>query len=312
MKLSRNLIWAGTICILYFTGTAQAAIFGSDDNIIWESGKNLSIRLVKIEKSAGKSLNDHPVSLSKTEITNALTMLVSWEKEGFFKDRDMVRVFSDNQVRLLGNYLEKGLNEAKSDEDITFVLAGLGGKLFKDKMFVAGRVYYKDKRLNIIIGDYDRPLDKGREAVETSAGVSEVEYVFNYGSRTKASGFKKHIVTGDGIDAKTQGKKTRLDWFLLDVPVASAAYVAKTARDKQPAGADAEAIRAESTRLANERRELRAEMARMRKEMSESASTTGPKLTTEERLAELEELRKKKLISDAEYEVKRKEILDDI
>jgi len=312
MKISRILLLASTVCLLYYTGVAQAAIFGSDEKILWESGKNLYIKLDKIEKSAGKSSNDHPVALNKTEITNALTMLVSWEKEGYFKDREMIRVFSDSQTRLLGNYLETGLKEAKPEEDITFVLAGLSGKLFKDKMFVAGRAFYKDKRLNIIIGDYDRPVDKGREAIETSTGVSEVQYEFILGSRTRASGFKKHIVTGDGIEAKTQGKKVRLDWFLLDVPVASAAYVAKTAKQKQPGGADAEAIRAESSRLANERRELRAEMARMRKEMSESANGDGRTLTTEERLAELDELHKKKLISDAEYELKRKEILDDI
>ena len=72
MKLSKILIWAGTIWFLYFTGMAQAAIFGSDEKILWESGKNLYIKLDKIEKSAGKSTNDHPVALNKTEIFRQL------------------------------------------------------------------------------------------------------------------------------------------------------------------------------------------------------------------------------------------------
>jgi len=51
-------------------------------------------------------------------------------------------------------------------------------------------------------------------------------------------------------------------------------------------------------------------MARLRKEMTESG-TTGV-ASIEERLAALDELREKNLISDAEYDRKRKEILDDI
>lgn len=52
-------------------------------------------------------------------------------------------------------------------------------------------------------------------------------------------------------------------------------------------------------------------MAKMRKEMQE-ATNNKEQLTVEERLAKLDELHDKQLISDDEYEQKRKEILDDI
>jgi len=101
---------------------------------------------------------------------------------------------------------------------------------------------------------------------------------------------------------------------VIDVPTAATAYIARfEKKDKSDNSADIEALRAESARMDKERREMRAEMARMRKEMSASSNPGDEKkLTVEERLSELEDLHKKKLISDVEYEQKRKEILNDI
>jgi hypothetical protein len=314
MRNRKKIVITLLLCILPSL-TYSIEIFGDDKDILWQSGVNLYIKFGKQDKSAGgKTLpNSHPVELDAKEITDALSAIEYWEKEGFFKDAEANTVFSVSQNRLLGNYLSLGLAKAKPGQDILFVLSYLkkGALGFKDKLFVAGRAFYLDNRLHIIIGDYDRPVDKGKEAVEGGAGITEVQYFFTTGSRSDASKFKKSLVTGNGVDLYYKGNKRRRDWFVIDVPVAAAAYVAKNEKKDKPSAADSEALRQEAARMAQERREMRAEMARMRKEMSESRGDRET-LTPEERLSELEELHKKGLISDAEYEQKRKEILDDI
>ena len=71
------------------------------------------------------------------------------------------------------------------------------------------------------------------------------------------------------------------------------------------------AIQAEAARMARERREMRLELAKMRKEMK---SSTGGKSaqTIEQRLTTLQELRDKELISAEEYEQKREQLLGEI
>jgi len=291
-------------------------LFGSDhEEVLWQSGINLYIKLVR-QEGAGKGKtppNDHPVILESGQITNALNMIEFWEKKGYTGEAGANRVFSVSQARLLGNFLSKGLANAKPNQDIVFALAttekGLLG-ISPHKLYMAGRAFYHADRLHIIIGDYDRPPDKGLEAASGAAGVTEIQYFFAVGSRSRASDFKKTIVTGDGIEMQSAGNKRRRDWFVIEVASAATAYVARTEKKSKEGGVDSEAIRLEAARLAKERREMRAEMARIRKEMSESGATGLPSI--EERLTALDELRDKNLISDAEYDRKRKEILDDI
>jgi pyruvate/2-oxoglutarate dehydrogenase complex dihydrolipoamide acyltransferase (E2) component len=254
------------------------------------------------------------VVLGAQEITDALTAIEFWEKEGLLRKDKASTVFTIQQARLLGNYLALGLAKAKPDQDIVFALSALkkGFLGISDRAYMAGRAFYKDDRLHIILGDYDRPADKGMENAVAATGPNELQYYFTEGSRSsRSSGFKKNILTGNGIDAYQQGDKRRQDWFVIDVHAAAQAYAARSKKTDTPSAANTAAIQQEAAKMANERREMRAEMARMRKEMSESSNSNGGK-TAEDRLAELDELHKKKLITDAEYEEKRKQILNDL
>ena len=69
-------------------------------------------------------------------------------------------------------------------------------------------------------------------------------------------------------------------------------------------------LKDEAAKLAKERREMRLEMARLRKEMDENKR--GSDLSIEERLGKLQELRDKELISKEEYDKRRVEILNEI
>ena len=177
-------------------------------------------------------------------------------------------------------------------------------------------MFYQDGRLHIIIGDYDRPKDKAMEAAAGGWGINELQYFFAHGSRGKSSDFKRNLILGDGIDLYKQGKKKRKDWLVIDIAAASRAFIARTQKKEQPEGTvNSEAIRIEAARMAKERREMRAEMARMRKEMkgiSGDGNGGASAETIEERISTLDELLEKNLITQEEYDNRRKAILNEI
>ena len=173
-----------------------------------------------------------------------------------------------------------------------------------------GRVFYANGRLNIIIGDYEKPHNVGQERVAGSAGITEIQYYFNQGSRNKPSGFKYLLLGTDGVSTyRDESDRRRPDWLLIDVPVAAAVYVAENA-EENPAQLNVELLQFEAEKIARERRAMRLEMAKLRKEITRTPQHTAN--TIEQRLRKLDELKDKQLISEDEYNAKRAEILDDI
>ena len=310
MNSLRKLFFLGSFILSLILLSQPVAMA---DDVLWESGLNLHIKITGQDNKSKP--NQHPVTLDAREISNALIQIQILNRK-FVKEDELKTVFTIQQATLLGQYLASGLQKAKPDEDIVFALVSnkTSYVVLKETYYMAGRAFYADDRLHIIIGEYDKPPDKFRERAEASHGnTGGVQYFFDNGKRTKASGFKHVVITKDGIDNyKEGGSKLRRDWFVIDVNQASKAYVAQKEANKKldPNEANAELIRQESARMAKERREMRMEMARLRKEMSESQD--GGSLTVEERLKQLDELKDKGLISNDEYDIKRQEILSDI
>jgi hypothetical protein len=313
MKILRCLF-----CLLVVAFMATPALADED---LYKSGLNVYIRLT--EKEDGAPPNQHPVTLSSKEITNALLALEVWEKKGFFtdlfsKEEGPQHVFSEGQAGTLGLYLAEGLRKATPNQDIVFtVVRHESGFLhIRETTYTAGRAFYADNRLNVIIGDFAVPPDRFKERAYQSSGISEIRYFFSHGKRSKASDFDYSVMPKAGIELAQAGGKTRSDWFRIDVPAASATYVAELQQAGEGGeGADPAAraaVEAEAARLAAERRELRLEMARMRKEMRELSGEGEDGRSIEERMETLNALYEKKLITPEEYEAKRKEILGDI
>ena len=283
------------------------------EEILWESGKNLHIKIDDQDKASDGPAkpNEHPVRLDPKQITNALKYLKVFDKENKFKP-----VFAIQQATLLGKYLANGLSQADPDQDILFALVKTDTAyvVVKEVYYMAGRAFYVDGKLNIIIGDYDRLPNKFQERAEASHGsTGGIFYFFKHGQRAKPSKFKKRLVTKEGVSTYVDGPKRRQDWLVIDVAKASALYFAEKERNRKPTTNELvdEAMRQEAEKLAQDRREMRLEMARMRKEINDSKANK-EQLSIEERLAKLDELHKSKLITDVEYDQKRKEILDDI
>lgn len=298
------------MCLAFFTA-AIASRAGEDD--LYKSGLNLYIRLA--EQDSGTVPNQHPVTLDGAAMGDAMSIIQVWEKN-WFKPNEAEKVFSTEQAHLLGQYITLGLSKATPGQDIIFALARTdkGFLGLRDLTYTSGRAFFVNGKLNVIIGEYRRSPDKFQERANASAGIPEIQYFFAHGKRTKPSDFKLAVVTGDGIDTHTVSGSKRRDWFEIDIKQAAAALAARIAQENQTAGAaDSEAVRQEAARLAQERRELRLEMARMRRDMEQGAGQSGTTTEpAEQRLKTLEELQKKGLITEEEYARKREEILKDI
>lgn len=315
MKLRKNklITLLFSLLLMFCDPVFAIGFFEDDENIIWKSGLNLYFKYVAQDSSKfGK--NDHPVILDEKSINQALKSLEFIEK-GFFLGETIRTVFQVSQVNLLSKQLAKGLKNAKSGQDIIFVMEGGSRKLIllNEKNFVAGRVFYKEGKLNIILGEYDKARNTEFERQYDPSGSAAVPYSFNYGQRSRGSRhFKGAMVGVAGVENKKFGKKLRQDWLIIDIEIASKSYLAKLEQRHNPSAKRDASLEIEAAKLARERRQMRLEMARMRKDMQQANMRSASKKTLEERINTLDELKKGALITQEEYDMKRKEILNDI
>jgi len=314
--------------LVFLTGSVQAIdldIFGDkDDGVIWKATTNVYLKYAE-QDTAKLGKNDHPVELNEEEIRKALEVLVIQGREYSEQDEESNPVFTPLQVNMLSKHLARGLVKARPDQDIIFALKKNKDRflgLKKAQFFVAGRAFYKDGKLNIILGDYDFARQEGYEAAYDPTHMGIVAYHFNYGRRTKASQkFEFPIEEVSGVQLKDAKRR---DWFVIDLKTAAKTYdIQVSKREKSELEGKRKELRAilgedaisgtsakERAQISKERREMREEMARMRKEMSEGKNTGSQ--SVEDRLSTLDRLKKKGLVSDKEYQRKRQEILNDI
>lgn len=319
MKLFKNqsntlFLVLFSLCVSISLISFSSAVFAKDDIVYWKSGLYQYFKYAEQDSSKFGN-NNHPVELKVDEIVNSLKALEFTEKQ-IFGNETIKSVFTTSQANLLGKQLANGLKDAKPGQDIIFVLVGTNPKLLvlKQKYFLAGRAFYQDGKLNIIIGEYNLPRNDELERVYDPGDNRAVSYSYNYGRRSKQSNkFKGTIITVPGFENKKTAKKFRRDWFMLDVTLASQAFLAEMEAIRNPISNNDRQMQVEAAKLSRERREMRAEMARMRKEMKQINSGSGSSSkTTEERITTLDQLLTKELITQEEYDIRRKEILNDI
>jgi len=314
MHQSIILLLAGLLAV---SGPVAAAV--GDGDYLWKSGRNQYIKYAELDTDQ-YGPNDHPAQLNPRQIVTALEALQFRSEDFFATDDDLKPVFSVSEARRLGEHLARGLREARPDQDITFVVAKSVPQLmfFTDTALTSGRAFYKDGRLNIIIGKYEMTINEEFERVYDSSGQVS-PYTFTHGSRTGRSGdIRQNLANVAGIENKVVNNDPRQDWFVIDVPTAAAA-VARQKQEAQRGGGggvdseEARQMRLEAARMKKEQRELKLEMARMREQMKSlnNGGSAGGE-TVEERLATLERLHDEGLVTDEEYEAKRREILGDI
>lgn len=264
------------------------------NKVLWQDGPNRYIKLAP-QDTALYGPNAHPVELDQKEINVSLGLL------RIAADTGVVPVFTEEQAALLSIMLASGLKVAAADQDIVFALEKSESSLMglkKDAYFLAGRAFYQGGLLHIILGDYDRVRNISFEAAYDPSKAGIVSYSFEHGKRAKqgvgASAFTQKLYPTDGISNRVINSGPRSDWFMIDLKETSRAFVSREHEARQ------------------------SEMDRKRKELQEilgpgySMPAPVPVRSTEERLISLNELKSKGLITDEEYQAKRKQILDDL
>lgn len=297
-----------TLSLLLCGGTAWGA-----GDVLWRSGPNLYISLTGQDqlKRTATPPNQHPAQLDAQQLSQALESIQVWSAGGLFGKKEMKKLFSLQQARLLGQYISVGLAKADAGQDLVFVLARAEKKYYvmQDTGYTGGRVFYLDDKLHVIIGDYDATGDRFKERAQKSHGVTDVKQYFRHGRRAKASNFKGVVVSNAGLSVYKTASRTRRDWLVIDLEQAAAVYLAEQRAQQSPI-AESPLAGPELERLARERRRMRLEMARMRQALR--ASDGGARRPIEERLGALDELKAKGLITDSEYQDRRAAILEEI
>jgi len=314
MKITfKNKIITLLFSSLFFFSSSVTAWFEDDEGFLWKAGLNQYIKYAD-QDSSKFGRNEHPVELNDKKIANGLKAL-EYEGKSLLSSETIETVFSSLQVKVLSQALSKGLKSAKPEQDIIFVLVRVKDQLLglKERTFLAGRAFYKEGKLNIIIGDYDFFKSKAFESAYDPGGQSAVPYTFNFGKRTKKSrAFKDTHISALGIENKELAGLRRRDWIVIDVPVASKAYVNRENERENPVTKYDKQLEIEAAKLAKQRREMRVEMARMRKEVQAVSEGSTSAKTIEERMVTLKKLLTDKLITQEEYDNKRQDILNDI
>ena len=309
MKLISTLHFRSIFYVIFLTTITGKLVAG---DVLWESGINLYIKLDNQDKGTTQP-NSHPIELDAENIDSSLRLLSIWDDK-YYEEGNAERVFSINQTRLLGKHIAAGLKQARSNEDIVFVIVSMekGGLGTSEPKYMGGRAFYVEDALNIIIGDYNRTRDKAMEAAVGGSGLTEIKYHIITGKRGKASAFKKHIIEINGITNAEVNSKLRKDWFVFNLEKTKIVirYEKETKRRSSKEYKQEKLFKDEAAKLAKERREMRLEMARLRKEMGAKKNNT--EISIEERLNKLQTLMDKELISKEEYDKRRTEILNEI
>ncbi len=198
----------------------------SSNTILWSEDKNTVIKIQdnnfevkKLRKSditeselIGQK-NSQPVVLNEKDILKFLSSIKIVKNKNATES-----LFTEEQQSNLAKYLVIGLKKASPHQDILFSLAkekrALGG-LKKQTYFIAGRAFFNDGILNLIIGEYNRLANSAYEMAYDPTNQGLVEYDFNYGERlTPKFPFNEELVFT--LSSVTM-KSGRTDWVTVNV-----------------------------------------------------------------------------------------------
>jgi hypothetical protein len=248
---------------------------------IWRKNEFNYVKLGKANKELGKL--DHPAEISPEQMRQILKSLKysrSWLNitgEIGKKTTKQYDLFLPEEIEELGTYLSQALQAADSGQWVDFSLQAVRNKLsfIGSERISDGLVFVKEGKLNFVMRDVGEPVGAEERVVTTDP--------FKYYSGSSA------FIPGPGQElAKNKKGKTMKNWLLIDL----AELCPKVAPELE----------------AGETGTARPEAKPGATIVPKPGAAKSPK----ERLSELRELYDKGLITEEEYNRKRKEILDQL
>jgi hypothetical protein len=247
---------------------------------------------VRIEtREPGAALNRHPVAID-TPTLRKLLALVQWD------GGRVEPLFTDKELDEIAAPLAAALARATPEQDVSFAVSDKHGFLgaFANAEVTTARVFHSQDRLNLIFG-------LARRDFESQFRASGYLIAFEPGKR--AAAVDRHIKLRIGAG----GTQPRPDWIALDPRAALAAAPTQPAAPVAPTPAAAVTIAPQPPAAATPAAPM----------PPPAASSPAPASGTDaiyrkvaDRLKALEKLRDEKLISEQEYQERRKAILAEI
>jgi len=295
-RLSAALALSASLaCANAHAGIFDNTIFGPEESArLAEWSKNTSNPMrwgdwdmIRMESSQDGATNGHPVQLTPDQVAAAMRNI---QIQTF---KEVNNLFSEDEVRRFAPAISVGLARASANQELVFVTTGehKWSGLIAPSVANAGRVFYADGRLNILLGqahaDYLGDANHGTRKPPK----------FEYGSRKK-------VAKDVQILGVTQGeaKLVRADWIAVAV-VTPAAATASLQATGQAGVTPAAAVVAPAAVV------------------PAAAPATAPAVDAtadqfyrkqESRLRSLKRMRDEGLITDAEFQQKRAEIFKDL
>ena len=311
---SRGNTLAFLVTALFLAGGLSGCSWlslGSEDEKVelWQS----RLEFVRLEARDGGSPNDHPIRLSREKIRGAMRLIFVQEN----RQDDLVPLFADYDLKILSRYVSKGFAKASPDQDVTFAIESWheGFMGLKTEKVITGRLFYVNNQLNLIFGSLMKPAPMFGGQDEQSLAKNPDPRLNPYVPGLRIIKIKQKARISTPRDSGVfRAAANRPDWLVF-FPKALAAR-GRVAAPVKPAAAPRQSRPPVATQATGDYRQLREEVDRLKQELRQprpgipgQQQAPPNSATIEKRLAVLEKLHKRGLITNEELVVKREQIL---
>jgi hypothetical protein len=267
-------------------GLSGFSLFNKDEDLIFQKGNRTWVKLRKADKKLGQL--DHPFTLSQGQLESALASVHYFRPSAFSLKKDQGKEYellASDDREFLAPHLSKAFERVTPDRWVDFSLEYFHGQGFIGVYrMTSGVMFVKDGELNIVFREI-------ATSIAPEESVMELNPIRNYSSYVR-------LVPREGQRlAVTEGRRkqvTHENWIIMPV--------AALAREQAPAGQTGIATEEPSTEPSP----------------AISPAPASPPLPqavqkpAKDRMLELRELYDSGLITEEEYQRKRKEILDEL
>ncbi len=299
-QTKKNLLAALVLAGMTLAGSAMAASADSryeacprcePKNLVWSSGQFDQVYLVP-----GANRNAHPRSLNAeplARLLNRLTQSVNGKT---------LPVLGEDAANELARGLVAAMGKAEASQDVLFFMSSRGnGGIFANRVGHSGTAFIDEQGLNLIFGEANVDFF-------TAWKASHIARPFDFGSRARAS---KVVLAGEGM------AHPRTDWIVI--PLGTPAAVAPPPPPVTVGGpvttqGIGDTGNYQSVGNAHSGLAAPAAPAAPARMAAPAGAERGEAFfqAQEARLKGLKRLREQGLLSEEEYQAKRKEILKDL
>ena len=276
------------------------------------------IRTEKIEKKT-KTLNNHPIKISETILRRMFKQL-SYKYD---RDEREIPVFSNKELLLLAKWVPKALMSAKPNEDVTFVIKGPHSSArwsFKEERLTAGRIFVANNQLNLIIGSLQLGLQPTLDERYQGNVWETAKVIYDTGRRNKAAKFDGMIIDYKNQKGIFRKSNERKDWLIFTNTAYKAAKEDINAKQmskdqyktlQQQIDTLQKQVKQPTTPSSPPQRQIQQREKKPVILKKQTNNKVDPHVI-EQRLKTIENLYKKGMLSEKEYQKKRNEILKGI